>query len=81
MSRSRLGDGSRYGATFFTPANIATLLGKWRRTGEYRSGLYFWAVDTIVVRELDRETIEATVEGLLDDGHFELAFQRFRDDE
>ena len=70
-------DGARWGATFYTPDNLKTLLARWQLTGEYRSGLYFWANWTIIVRRLDRETIEATVEGLLEDDEFESAFERF----
>jgi hypothetical protein len=71
-----LADGSRWGATFFTLSNIEALFEKNRRTGECHGGLYFWATGMIIVRQLDQETIEATIEALRDDGEFEQVFNR-----
>lgn len=69
-----LEDGSRWGATFFTPMNIDALFAKNRVTGECRRGLYFYCVDMIIVQQLDQRTIEETVTGLLEEGVFRSAF-------
>ena len=67
-------DGRRFGATFFTLENIETLFRKNRKTGECAAGLYFWASDMILVRELSMITIERTVADLIATGEFETAF-------
>lgn len=68
-------DGRKFVATFFTLANIESMMRKDRVTGECAGGLYFWASDMIVVRRLDRETIERTVADLIKSGEFEKAFE------
>ena len=67
-------DGRRYVATFFTLANIQSIMHKDRGTGECAGGLYFWASDMIVVERIDRETVERTVVDLMKSGLFEKAF-------
>lgn len=67
-------DGRKYVATFFTLANIQSIMRKDRTTGECAGGLYFWASDMIVVERLDRETVEQTVADLVQSGEFEKAF-------
>lgn len=67
-------DGRKYVATFFTVANIQSIMRKDRATGECAGGLYFWASDMIVVERLDRETVERTVADLMRSGEFEKAF-------
>lgn len=68
-----LADGRRFTATFFTLKNIESLFRKNRETGECSSGTYFWAVDMILVEDLKRSTLEATVKGLLQDHELESA--------
>jgi hypothetical protein len=67
-------DGRRFGATFFTLANVGRLFEKNRATGECRAGLYFWAVNMILVQELSMEVINRTIEDLLANGEFASAF-------
>ena len=67
-------DGRRYSATFFTLENLRLLLDRYRDTGECRRGLYIWAKNMIIARELTREAIAATVEDLLRTGEFFSAF-------
>ena len=67
-------DGRKYVATFFTLANIRSLMRKDRDTGECAAGLYFWASDMLIVERLDRETIERTIADLMHTGEFEKAF-------
>jgi hypothetical protein len=70
----RLADGSRWSATFFTLANVQSLFEKYRTTGECRNGLYFFAVDMILVERLDEETIRETTDALLESGELNDAF-------
>lgn len=67
-------DGRRYVATFFTLANLQSIMLKHRATGECAGGLYLWASDMIVVERIDRETVERTVADLIQSGEFEKAF-------
>lgn len=69
-------DGSRYGATFFTLKNLATLFTKNRQTGECRDGSYLWASNMIIAEKLSMETIKTTIHGLLNDNEFESAFSK-----
>jgi hypothetical protein len=69
-------DGTRYTATFFTLKNIATLLDRYRESGECANGLYVWASDMIIVHELSDEVVERAVADLLGAGEFEGAFAR-----
>ena len=71
-----LADGRRLGATFFTMRNIERLFEKNRATGECRAGLYLWAANMIVVRELSMEVINKTVEDLIEMGELENAFTK-----
>jgi hypothetical protein len=45
-------DGRSYCVTFFTSTNIASLMDRYKETGECLSGRYFWAADMIIVNEL-----------------------------
>jgi len=72
----RFPDGRRYTATLFTPENITTLFEKNRATGECAHGLYLWAVEMILVKDLTLGTMHAVVDSLLQSGEFERAFKR-----
>lgn len=71
------GDGTRYGATFFTPENIRRLMEQWSRNQEpwCKQGLYFWCTDMVIVRELTVEAIAEVIEDLIAQGEFKEAFQ------
>ena len=69
-----MADGRRYGATFFTLRNIERLFDKNRETGECQSGLYLWAANMILVRELSFDVIHRTVDDLIASGEFEQSF-------
>jgi hypothetical protein len=69
-------DGRKYVATFFTLANIESIMKTYRATGECADGLYFWASDMVIVERLDRETVERAVADLIRSGEFEKAFDR-----
>jgi hypothetical protein len=63
-------DGTHWEATFFTYANIATLVEQCRQTGANLSGRYFWARDMILIEEINRELIEEVIARLLETGDF-----------
>jgi hypothetical protein len=67
---------SRWGASFFTYANIHTLTEKNRRTGECLRGAYFWASDLVLIDEVSRPRIEEVVHHLIQNGEFESVFTR-----
>jgi len=65
----------KWAASFFTYKNIDTLSRKNQKTGELLGGLYFCAADMILVRTLDRHTVEKVVADLLEAGEFEVFFK------
>ena len=72
-------DGTRWGATFFTYANILTLAKKNQQTGEELSGAMFWCADMVLVDRLSRPHIEVVVRELLRTGELTQAFVRLSD--
>ena len=76
-----LEDGSRWFATFFSYANIASLTQKNKQTGECLGGKYLWAAHMILVDEVTRAGIEEVVSNLLVEHSFESAFFRCPDAE
>jgi hypothetical protein len=73
----RTNDNRVYSATFFTMQNLASLMAKNEKTGECAQGTYMWAVDMVIVRDLDLETIRITIEDLIATGEIEWACQEF----
>ena len=65
-----------YAATFFTLRNLESLFEKNSQSGACASGLYLWAADMILVRNLTESTIERTIADLISSGEFEVAFIR-----
>ncbi len=72
-------DRSRWVATFFSYANIATLVTSYRQSGEHLGGKYFWSSDMILVNEVSRKRIEEVVAHALLDETFTKMFTRSRD--
>jgi hypothetical protein len=70
------GDGRRFVATFFTIENIRRLIQKYEQTGECKSGLYFWASDMIIVRQLADTVIADTVADMITEQELERAFSQ-----
>lgn len=68
------GNGERYSATFFTVANIKSILGRYEETGECAGGTYFWASNMVVVRDLTISTIHSAIKDLLQTGEFYSIF-------
>ncbi|MEV8517420.1 hypothetical protein [Dactylosporangium sp. NPDC051484] len=46
-----LPDGSSWALTIFTVDEVRRLLARWKETGEVANGVYFWAVDQLIVPE------------------------------
>jgi hypothetical protein len=67
-------DGSRWGATFFSYANIRTLTEKNKQSGECLAGIYFWAAYMLLIEEITRAQIEAVFADLLHSGDFDDVF-------
>lgn len=76
-----LEDGSKHGATFFTPKNITTLMAHHEVTGENCHGRYEWCVNMIVVRELTTETVKEVVADIIREGQLESAFMPLQKEE
>ena len=71
-------DGRVFSATFFTLQNIETLFRKNAQTGECASGLYFWASEMILVKDLKMETIHRAVKDLILNNELQNASLRIR---
>ena len=67
-------DGQRFCATFFTIKNINKLIQNYKKTGECKNGLYFWASDAILVEQITEDVIRESVDDLINNGEFERAF-------
>ncbi len=46
-----LPDGSSWALTIFTVEEVRRLLARWKESGEVANGIYFWAVDQLIVPE------------------------------
>ena len=75
-----LPSGIRYVITFYTMKNIATLRNRWKSTGEYSGGIYFWATNYIIVDDLRMTTILTVTKALMLEGEFEKVFEKCVDD-
>ena len=73
----RTGD-REYSATFVTPKFIEHMFKKNARTGECSSGTYFCIPSMVVVRDVTPETINTTINGLMDELSFSSYFQENR---
>ena len=59
-----------WSANFYTLANLYWMFDKNAATGECSDGMYYNDKDMVIVRRLDRETVEATVAALFAEGEF-----------
>ncbi|HJY78729.1 MAG TPA: hypothetical protein VKE95_18960 [Burkholderiales bacterium] len=71
-------DGRRFGATFFTLKNLEKLFEKNKKTGECADGLYLWAANMVLVRDLSMGAIERAVDDLIENNELEQAFAELR---
>ena len=75
----RLDDGLKYGITFFTPMNIATLLDRYQASGECLDGTFLWARGMIIVRDLNLATLDRSIRELVKSGEYKRAFEVLED--
>jgi hypothetical protein len=71
----RMEDGRGFIATFFTPANVVTLMSRHALSGEYSNGVYFWSSDMIFIKSLTLPSIRQCVDDMLQNGYFYNAFR------
>jgi hypothetical protein len=61
-------DGVAHYATFMTTDEIARVLMRWNRSGEWGGGRYFWCSDLIIVPSPGVQTMVAAVDELIRSG-------------
>jgi hypothetical protein len=69
----RTPSGEKYVCTFFTFQHIDVIRQAHAASGENLGGTYFWATDSILVRELDENIIGSVVLDLWRDGQLPAA--------
>ncbi len=69
-----MANGTRWFTTFFSYANISSLVEKFKQSGESLSGKYFWATDMLLVDEVSRPRIEEVVHHLIKENEFDQIF-------
>jgi hypothetical protein len=62
-----LSDDRKYSATFFTISNIRALMNKNKNTGECGGGIYLWSSNMVILENLELESINRTIAGLIED--------------
>ncbi len=72
-------DRSRWVMTFYSYANIASLIKHNQQTGECLGGKYFWGSDMFLVDEVSRSRIEEVVGHLINKDRFKDIFTRIDD--
>ncbi|MGW2512323.1 hypothetical protein ACWC0A_23610 [Streptomyces scopuliridis] len=71
-----LNDGTRWSATVFTLAQLATIMERWAATGEALGGSYFWCSDGLIVRDAGISNMTQVLVGLIETGEFTQILQR-----
>ncbi|WP_326468560.1 hypothetical protein [Actinophytocola sp.] len=69
-------DGSRWGATVLSLAEIGRIMDRWEATGEGLGGSYFQCPDMIIVRCGGVVAIAEMLNGLVDSGEFRSVLAR-----
>jgi hypothetical protein len=72
----QLSTGERFGATCCTIENVARLMESYRETGENCEGLFFWASDLVVVRDISPGTLVKLAQSLVDTGDVRVVFRK-----
>lgn len=68
--------GEKYWATFITYKNLTMLTQKNKKLGECLAGKYFWAANMVLTSKINEPMIKNVIEDFIDNGHFELAFEK-----
>lgn len=71
-----LTNGEAYAASFFTYDNLREVIRKNKLEGTCLHGKYFWVESMVFVEDCSREIIWEIVNDLIEEGDFELAFQK-----
>jgi len=69
-----LDDGSRWGATLLTIAEIERLMARWRLSGEAQGGAYFQCRDLVVIRDPGTEAIVELIGAMITADEIRSAF-------
>ena len=69
----------KYVGTAFTLESISALMARYAVSGECSHGLYFWSSDLIVLKNLDLDTFQATIQELISTGGLSQALSRITD--
>ena len=64
----------RFSATLFSLDGIRGLLDTYRSSGECAGGLFLWASDMVILRDLSEASIRTCVEWLISSGELRDAF-------
>lgn len=67
-------NGKKFTATFFTVANITRIMESYNKSGECANGIYFWASDAIIIKNLNPLLIRKAIDDLIKNNEFESAF-------
>jgi hypothetical protein len=76
-----LPNGRRYSATCCPTENIRDLMESYRESGENSSGLYFWASDLVVVRDIAPTTLVEVVSSLIAAQQLSVVFTALDDND
>lgn len=63
--------GKEYSCSVTTTGFIDERLDYCRKSGENRGGIYFWAKGMLILNEIKEDTIEKTLEDLIERGNLE----------
>ena len=69
-----LEDGGVYAGVLASLRNIHFLLDKFSKSGECASGAYFWASSLVLLRDFELDTIQASLDHLVQSGELQHIF-------
>mgnify|MGYP001794535891 CR=1 FL=1 len=66
---------NRYVATFFTMYSVRVIMDNHAKSGESAYGKYFFAPNSLIVRDLKEETLYAVIKNLIEEDEFVSVFE------
>lgn len=69
-------DGEIYVASFFTYKNIATIIEKNKKSGEFLSGKYFWVQGLVLIDKCEMQDVVDVINDLIEEGDFQKVFRK-----